>query len=95
GVPHMKAFRDKYADRLQIFGVSNDKNVSGWKSVIEKNGMNWPNVLIGPGEKDFVAKFNVQGFPTKILISPDGMVLYRETGESEEFYKKVEELITR
>ncbi|MDD2426464.1 MAG: redoxin domain-containing protein, partial [Bacteroidales bacterium] len=61
GVPHMKAFRDKYADRLQIFGVSNDKNVSGWKSVIEKNGMNWPNVLIGPGEKDFVAKFNVQG----------------------------------
>ena len=32
GVPHMKAFRDKYADRLQIFGVSNDKNVSGWKS---------------------------------------------------------------
>ncbi len=95
GVPHMKAFRDKYADRLQIFGVSNDKNVSGWKSVIEKNGMNWPNVLIGEGEKDYVAKFNVQGFPTKILISPDGVVLYREIGESEEFYKKVEELINK
>jgi thiol-disulfide isomerase/thioredoxin len=94
GVPHMKAFRDKHSDILQIFGVSNDKNVSAWKAVIEKNGMNWPNILIGGGEKDFVAKFNVQGFPTKILVSPDGIILYRETGESEEFYEKVEELIS-
>ena len=95
GVPHMKAFRDKYAGKLEIFGVSNDKKVDVWKASIEKNGMNWPNILIGTGEKDFVAKFNVQGFPTKILISPEGIILHRESGERDTFYQKVEEFISR
>lgn len=94
GVPHMKAFRDKYSDKLEIFGVSNDKKADVWKSVIEKYQMNWPNIMIGTGDKDYVAKFNVQGFPTKILVSPEGIILYRETGENESFYIKAEEFIT-
>lgn len=93
GTPHMKAFRDKHADKLQIVGVANDKNVEAWKACIERNGMNWPNVMQGKGDQDYVAKFNVQGFPTKILVSPKGIILHRESGESDDFYKKVEELI--
>ncbi len=95
GVPHMKAFRDKYAGKLEILGISNDKKAEVWRAAIEKNGMNWPNIRIGTGENDFVAKFNVQGFPTKILISPEGIILHRETGERDTFYQKVEELINR
>ncbi len=95
GVPHMKAFRNKYAERLQILGISNDKDFAKWKAVIDKNEMNWPNILIGSGEKDYVAKFNVQGFPTKILVSPDGVILHRESGESDAFYSVVEKIITK
>lgn len=93
GTPHMKAFRDAHADKVQIVGVANDKDVAKWKACIEKNGMNWPNVMQGKGEQDYVAKFNVQGFPTKILVSPKGVILHRESGESEEFYKKIETII--
>lgn len=93
GMPHMKAFRDKHADKLQILGVSNDRSVDVWKAFIQKNNMDWPNILIGKGDKDYVTKFNVQGFPTKILISPEGKILLRESGEREEFYTKIEELI--
>ncbi len=95
GVPHMKAFREAHKDKLEIFGVANDKDIDNWKSVLDKKGMNWPNILIGTGDKDYVAKFNVQGFPTKILVGPDGTILYRESGESEEFYKKVESMISK
>lgn len=93
GTPQMKAFRDKHADKLQIVGVANDKNVEAWKACIERNGMDWPNVMQGKGEQDYVARFNVQGFPTKVLVSPKGIILHRESGESENFYKKAEELM--
>ena len=94
GVPHMKEFRDKYQDKIEILGISNDKNVALWRSVIERNNMNWTNILIGTGEKDFVSTFNVQGFPTKILLSPEGKILFRESGENEAFYDNVATKIT-
>lgn len=93
GTPHMKEFRDKHIDKLQILGIANDKDVKKWKSFIEKYEMNWPNIMQGKDDKDYVAKFNVQGFPTKILISPKGKILYRASGESEEFYNEVEKII--
>ena len=95
GIPKMKAFRDAHSDKVQILGISNDKDVEVWKKAIVKYEMNYPNILIGKGDKDFVSKFNVQGFPTKILISADGTIVYRETGENEDFYKKVEEIISK
>lgn len=95
GTPHMKAFRDANAEKVEIVGVANDKDVEKWKACIEKHGMNWPNVMQGKGEQDYVATFNVQGFPTKILVNPQGIIVHRESGESEDFYKKVETLINQ
>lgn len=93
GIPKMKAFRDKHADKLQLLSISNDKVIATWKSVITQKQMDWPNILIGADEKNYVNKFNVQGFPTKILVSPDGIILYRESGENDDFYEKLEKLI--
>lgn len=92
GMPHMKEFRDKYADKLQIVSISNDKDEAKWKAGVEKNQMNWPNIRIGSGE-NYVTRFNVIGFPTKFLIGPDGTILYTERGESESFYTEVEKII--
>lgn len=95
GMPAMKAFRDAHSDKVQILGVANDKNVEAWKKCINAKGMNWPNIIQGTGENDFVSKFNVQGFPTKILVGPDGKILYRASGESDEFYKTIEDIISK
>lgn len=93
GVPEMKKFRDEHADRLQIVGVAKDDNVAKVQKCMEKKGMNWPNILVGKGEQDFVAKYNVQGYPTKILLDRNGKILLRSVGETEEFYHDVEKLI--
>ena len=90
GIPHMKAFLEKHKDKLQLLGISNDRSVDVWKTFITKNEMNYPNILSGKGDQDFVSKFNVQGFPTKILVSPEGKILFRDTGEKEDFYTKIE-----
>ena len=94
-MPDMKAFREKYSDVLEIVGVAKDTDVEAWKKCIQDMGMNWPNILIGTGEADFASKFNVQGYPTKIVLDPQGKIIHRTTGESKEFYEIVEKLIVK
>ncbi|MHC1779608.1 MAG: thioredoxin-like domain-containing protein [Bacteroidales bacterium] len=93
GIPHMKAFREKHKDKIELLGISNDRSFDVWKNFVTKNEMNYPNILCGNGEEEFVSKFNVQGFPTKILIDPQGKILFRDSGEKEDFYTKIEEFI--
>ena len=93
GIPHMKAFREKHKDKIELLGISNDRSFDVWKNFVVKNEMNYPNILCGKGEEDYVSKFNVQGFPTKILIDPQGKILFRDSGEKEDFYTKIEEFI--
>ncbi len=93
GMPAMRAFRDKYADKLMIVGIANDKDKVQVRECMRKNGMDWINLMQGKGEDDFVATFNVQGFPTKIVLDPRGTIVYRGSGESEEFYAEVEKIL--
>lgn len=93
GMPAMRAFRDKHADKLMIVGVANDKDKELVRKCMQQKGMDWTNLMQGKGEDDFVAKFNVQGFPTKIVLDPRGTIVYRDSGESEEFYAEVEKIL--
>lgn len=95
GVPEMKKFRDEHADRLQIVGLAKDRNVEKVKKCMEKHGMNWPNVMVGKDDQDYVAKYNVQGYPTKILLDRNGKILLRSVGEKEDFYHEVEKIISK
>lgn len=95
GVPEMKKFRDEHADRLQIVGLAKDRNVEKVKQCMEKHGMNWPNVMVGKDDQDYVAKYNVQGYPTKILLDRNGKILLRSVGEKEDFYHEVEKIISK
>ena len=95
GMPDMKAFRDKHADKVQIVGIAKDDDMEECKKYMNKYGMDWPNILIGTGESDYASKFNVQGYPTKILLDPNGKIVYRTSGESKEFYNEIETIINQ
>ena len=93
GMPAMKAFRDAHADKVQIVGVAQGSPEDEWKKFVADRKLDWPNIRTGEGENDFVTSFNVQGYPPKIMIGPDGTILYRASGESEEFYSELDSLI--
>lgn len=95
GVPEMKKFQKEHNDRVQIVGLAQDRNVEAVNECMKKHEMDWPNILIGKGEQDYVAKYNVQGFPTKILLDRNGKILLRSVGETEDFYTDVEKLINK
>lgn len=92
GMPKLKAYKEKYGDKLQVVAIAKDRR-ENWDRELAKGNMPFINLLNGANDEDFVTKFAVNGFPTKLIISPEGEIIYRASGESEKFYNKLDELL--
>jgi peroxiredoxin len=59
-----------------VVGISLDQDEAAVKQFVEKRGMPWPQIVLGPSEQNPVAKkYNVTGVPATFLIGRDGKVL--------------------
>ncbi|TXH21616.1 MAG: AhpC/TSA family protein [Chitinophagaceae bacterium] len=94
GMPKMKEYLDKYSSKLEIVGVAQESDDGiNWKNFITKNpNYKWHHVLSRNNE-DYILKFNVAGFPTKILVDPQGKIVSRTVGEGEEFYAELDKAL--
>jgi thiol-disulfide isomerase/thioredoxin len=87
--PHLKELYSTYAAKgFEILGVASEK-VSGqaqaekmWKEAIEKDGLTWTNVLNNESSMklDVVQLYNIEGYPTQILLDKEGKVIGRWLG---------------
>ncbi|SDL03416.1 Peroxiredoxin [Pedobacter sp. ok626] len=87
--PHLKELYSTYtAKGFEILGVASEK-VSGqaqaekmWKEAIEKDGLTWTNVLNNElsMKSDVVQLYNIEGYPTQILLDKEGKVIGRWLG---------------
>ena len=93
GMPEMKAFAAKHADKLMLLGIAQERDESTWRKYLSKSEWDWKQIISGEGDEDYILRFNVQGFPTKILVGPDGRILKRLVGEEPGFYVELEELM--
>jgi thiol-disulfide isomerase/thioredoxin len=94
GMPKMKEYLDKYQSKLEIVGVASESDKGErWKKFLdEKPQYRWHHVLSTKTE-DYILKFSVAGFPTKIIVDPAGKIIGRFVGEDDEIYKKLDELL--
>lgn len=94
GMPKMKEYLVKYKDKIEIVGVAQESDDGErWRKFLkEKPDYNWHHVLSRNNE-DYILKFNVAGFPTKIIVDPEGKILARYVGEDDEIYKKLDEIL--
>lgn len=93
GMPEMQTFRDRHKDKIEILGIAKDRSMDLWRSFVKEKSMNWPNIFNGKDSENYVELFSVQGYPTKILIDPNGKIAFRMTGERKEFYEEVERIM--
>ncbi|WP_430815643.1 TlpA family protein disulfide reductase [Carboxylicivirga sp. RSCT41] len=97
GMPHLREYYLKYKDKLAVLGIAQDRDIEKWKAAIEKEKMDWHNIINNDkNNNDWVLKYNVSGFPTKLLIDPNGKIIGRWVGEGEEgegLYHKIDELL--
>lgn len=94
GMPKMKEYLDTYQSKLEIVGVASESDKGErWKKFLdEKQQYQWHHVLSTKTE-DYILKFSIAGFPTKIIVDPAGKIIGRFVGEDDEIYKKLDELL--
>lgn len=94
GMPAMKQYLDKYKTKMEIVGVAQESdNGDRWKKFLtDKPEYQWHHVLSRANE-DYILKFGVAGFPTKIIVDPEGKIVGRFVGEDDAIYKKLDEIL--
>ena len=96
GGPRMKKYYDRYHDKMEIVGIAcNDKEES-WRKAVEKDKMIWTNLLHPKGVKpsqSIIMNYSVNGYPTKVIITPEGRIHKVFTGESDDFYNEIDKIM--
>ena len=89
----MKQFYDEHKQKVEFVGIACRDTEDAWTKAVKENELDWKHVLNQNGVNDLSRIFAVEGYPTKIIINPDGIIEGVYLGESEDFYLKLAELL--
>ncbi len=92
GMPKMKEYYEKYKGKFEILGVDCNDTEAKWKAAVEKHQLPWIHVY-NPKGSDVLGKYAIQGFPTKIVVGPDGKIVKTIVGEDPAFYTLLDEVL--
>ena len=94
GIPHMKAYYAKYKEKMEILGIDCHDTEEKWKEAVKEHDIPWLHVRCEDAQLQGLAqKYNVEGFPTKVIIDPEGKVVKTVAGEDPAFYTFLDELL--
>ena len=91
GIPQMKEYYQKYAGKFEILGIDCNDTEQKWKDAVAKHELPWLHVY-NPKTSSVLEDYGIQGFPTKIIIGPDGKIVKTIVGEDPSFYTLLDEL---
>ena len=91
GFPAMKEAYAKYKDKMEFLSIACNDTEANWKAALDKHRLPWLNVR--NETPDNVSKrYGISGYPTKIILSPEGKILKKIVGEVPEFYVYLDKL---
>ena len=77
--------------KFEIVSIDCDDTEAKWKAAVKQHAMTWTQVK--NEEKDGVSTlYGVSGFPTFILIAPDGKIAKRCEGSDPAMYTYIDSL---
>lgn len=94
GFPELKEAYAKYKDRLEIVGVDCQDTKEAWLAGVKKYELPWVN-LYNPKDSKLTEQYGVQGFPTKAIINPEGVIVNITSGHNPEFFTKLDEFMSK
>lgn len=92
GFPKMKEYYEKYNDKMEILGIDCNDSPEAWHAAVEKYGLPWLHVY-NPDSSSLTEDYGITGFPTKIIIGPEGDIVKVIAGEDPAFYSFLDELL--
>lgn len=94
GIPEMKKYYEQYKEKMEIVSIDHGDEMDKLLPFIQENDMNWTHIVNdAKNNTDLCKLYQVQGFPTKVLIDPNGKIVEVYVGEVPEFYQKLDELL--
>lgn len=91
GFPQMKEYYNKYKGKFQILGIDCNDTPEKWKDAVKKHELPWLHVYCPRDNRKLMEDYGIQGFPTKILIDPQGKIVKTVVGEDPAFYTLLDE----
>lgn len=91
-IPKMAELKRKAQGQLEILSVSVDGEQAAVDEFLKTRSMPWAHWYIG-AKGQMLDRWQVRGFPTYILLTPEGELVARATGFSEEFEAFVADVI--
>lgn len=92
GFPKLKDAYEQYQPELEILGVDCNEPEANWRKGVEKYKLPWVNVY-NPEGTNILENYGVTGFPTKVIVNPEGKIANITIGEDPEFFDKLAKLI--
>lgn len=89
--PHLKTLYSKYKSKgFEIIAIAQERgktfeeSKAAWLKAIADDGINWVHILNQDGieKQDIVKSYQVNAFPTKILVDKDGKIILRVTASA-------------
>ena len=92
GFPEMKQYYQKYKGKFEILGVDCSDTEEAWKKAVSENQLPWLHVFNPQDNKNLQESYGITGYPTKIILGPDGKIVKTIVGEDPKFYEFLDEL---
>lgn len=92
GFPALKEAYKEYAGKVEIVGIDCRDSKEVWKAAVEKYELPWLQVY-NPDSSDLTSQYQIQGFPTKFIVDPEGNIANVTIGEDPEFFTVLKELV--
>ena len=89
----MKQFYNEHNNTVEFVGIACRDQKENWIRAVEEHDLDWTQILNQTRENDLSKLFAVEGYPTKIIINPEGKIEGIYLGESEEFYMDLAKIL--
>ena len=76
---------------FEILGIDCNDPEEKWKAAVEKYELPWLHVY-NTRDSKVLEQYEIEGFPTKVIVGPDGKIVKTIIGEDPVFYTILDEL---
>ena len=96
GIPQMKQNYAELSPKVKFVGIAFHDSKEAWFKALNKYQLPWINLWEDPEtdrNKSLLKEYGVSGFPTKMIVNPDGYIVNTTVGEDPEFYEILKALV--
>lgn len=98
-IPVIKKFAAKHTNALETVSICCHDNIQDWNQAVREQGMSWIQILNVEDNDHLLKKYRVSQFPTKILIDPNGKIVWRMEGyffdAEDEIFEQIDDVIKK